>query len=356
MENSFSSIVVTGGAGFIGSNLVRRILATGTTRVAVVDAFTYAGSPRTLDDLSGHSRLAVVSASIGDAAAMAGVLRDRRPSAVLNLAAETHVDRSIRGPRPFLETNVDGTFELLEVVRAYWEQLPAAERDRFRFLHVSTDEVYGSIDGDGEFVEGDRYAPSSPYAASKAAGDHFVRAYRQTYGLPTVLTHCSNNFGPYQFPEKLIPVVILHALRGDAVPLYGDGLHVRDWLFVDDHCEALLGVLATGRVGESYNVASGEYRTNLEVVGAIFEALEEFAPPRDNELLGRKGITRYQDLLSFVPDRPGHDRRYAIDAGKTRREIGWAPRHPFRTALRQTVRWYLDHLDWCHAAVARAEP
>jgi len=280
---------------------------------------------------------------------MDALFREHRPDGVVNLAAETHVDRSIDGPRAFIQANVVGTFELLEAARRHLAGLDASRRARFRFLHVSTDEVYGSLGPTGFFSEATAYAPNSPYAASKAAADHLVRAYHETYGLPTVVTNCSNNYGPYQFPEKLIPLMVLNALDGKALPIYGDGGNVRDWLYVDDHCAGLLLALRRGQVGARYNIGGGNERTNLQIVDRICAALEALQPAAANAALAGRGVARYADLRTFVPDRPGHDRRYAIDAGRIQAELGWRPTHDFETGLAKTVRWYLDHRDWCEA-------
>jgi dTDP-glucose 4,6-dehydratase len=338
------TLLITGGAGFIGSNLVQHALEHATDRLVIVDKLTYAGSLASLVTPLADPRVVFVRADIGDRDAMARVFADHRPSAVLNLAAETHVDRSIDSPRPFIETNIVGTFVLLECARAYIATLDPASREAFRFLHVSTDEVYGTLGPDGLFSEETPYAPNSPYAASKASADHLVRAYHHTFGLPVVITNCSNNYGPYQFPEKLIPLMVLNALDGRALPIYGDGGNVRDWLHVEDHCAGILAVLARGRVGEKYNIGGGNERTNLEVVDRICDALEAIAPARANAALQGRA---YQALKTYVVDRPGHDRRYAIDATKIRRELGWAPTRAFEDGLMATARWYLEHRDWC---------
>jgi dTDP-glucose 4,6-dehydratase len=347
------AIIVTGGAGFIGCNLVRHLLDRRTSRVVVVDALTYAGHPENLAGLESDPRYGFVRADIGDAAAISQLLAAERPVAVVNLAAETHVDRSIDGPRAFVRTNVVGTFELLEAVRIYWANLPPTERAGFRFVHVSTDEVFGSLAAAGRFEEHTAYAPNSPYAATKAAGDHLVRAYHATFGLPTLVTNCSNNYGPYQFPEKLIPLMILSALEGRDLPIYGDGGNVRDWIYVEDHCTGLVRVLEDGRVGESYNLGAEQELTNLEIVDRICAALEAVRPARENPALAGRGVNGYGELKRFVSDRPGHDRRYAIDATKSRTHLGWRPEHAFDEALALTVGWYLEHRDWC-AAVSRA--
>ncbi|HSE96133.1 MAG TPA: dTDP-glucose 4,6-dehydratase [Methylomirabilota bacterium] len=346
------TILVTGGAGFIGANLVRHALSHIGARVVVVDKLTYAGNRRSLDGVGPAARFAFVAGDIGDRTVMDAVLREYRPDGVVNLAAETHVDRSIDGPRAFIQTNVVGTFELLEATRRYLTGLDATRRARFRFLHVSTDEVYGSLGPTGLFSETTAYAPNSPYAASKAAADHLVRAYHETYGLPTIVTNCSNNYGPYQFPEKLIPLMVLNALDGKALPIYGDGGNVRDWLYVDDHCAGLLLALHRGQVGGRYNIGGGNERTNLEIVNRLCAVLEELQPAAANAALAGRGITSYADLRTFVPDRPGHDRRYAIDAGRIRAELGWRPAYDFESGLVETVRWYLDHRGWCEAVQA----
>jgi dTDP-glucose 4,6-dehydratase len=346
------TVIVTGGAGFIGCNFVRLALARREWRVVVVDALTYAGHLANLADIAAHPRYTFVRADIADGAAMAGLLAAEQPRAVVNLAAETHVDRSIDGPRAFVRTNVLGTFELLEAARQYWDGLSGEARERFRLLHVSTDEVYGSLGAAGLFAEDTPYAPNSPYSATKAGADHLVRSYCTTYGLPTLVTNCSNNYGPYQFPEKLLPLMVLSAVGGRDLPVYGDGGNVRDWIYVEDHCAGLLRVLETGRPGESYNVGSSSERTNLQVVEGICSALESLRPAAANAQLRARGLTSYKSLMRFVADRPGHDRRYAIDATKCRRELGWRPEHDFDAALEKTVRWYLEHESWCEA-VAR---
>jgi dTDP-glucose 4,6-dehydratase len=341
------SIVVTGGAGFIGSNFVRLALRETPGRVVVVDKLTYSGHRASLADCERDARFSFVEADIADPAAMKAVLETHRPRAVLNFAAETHVDRSIDGPAAFIHTNVAGTFTLLEAARQHVVSLPAGGRDRFRFLHISTDEVYGTLGESGSFSEETPYAPNSPYAASKAAADHLVRAWRETYGLPTLLTNCSNNYGPYQFPEKLIPLMILNALEGKPLPIYGDGGNVRDWLHVEDHCRGLLLVLEKGAPGGKYNIGGGNERTNLQVVDALCEALQKVRPAEENEKISTKGRRGYAQLKMFVPDRPGHDRRYAIDASKIRRELGWQPSCSFEEGLLRTVRWYVANPEWC---------
>ena len=341
------TMLVTGGAGFIGSNFVRHALAGTDDRVVVVDKLTYAGNLESLDEVSGHPRFAFVQSDIADRDAIAKVFGQYRPDTVVNFAAETHVDRSIDDPSAFVRTNLLGTFELLQASRHQLAKLEPDRRAAFRFLHVSTDEVYGSLGPEGLFGEETPYAPNSPYAASKAGADHLVRAYRETYGLPTLLTNCSNNYGPYQFPEKLIPLMILNAVEGRPLPIYGDGGNVRDWLFVEDHCAGVLLVLRQGQPGEKYNLGGGNEKRNLEVVDGICAVLEREYPAAENPALRARGTLRYADLRSFVKDRPGHDRRYAIDASKVARELGWQPRHDFDAGLRKTVRWYLDHARWC---------
>ena len=339
MVAGMQTLLVTGGAGFIGSNFVRLALARTAARVVVFDSLTYAGSLESLKDVASDPRFTFVLADVTDRAAVAAALAAHRPTAIVNFAAETHVDRSIDGPRAFVTTNVLGTFELLD----------AASRAALRFLHVSTDEVYGSLGPTGLFSEDTAYAPNSPYAASKAAADHLVRAYHETYRLPTLLTNCSNNYGPYQFPEKLIPLMILNAMEGKSLPIYGDGGNVRDWLYVDDHCAGILLALAKGRPGAKYNIGGDNERTNLEIVDCLCAALEAAWPARDNPALAARGIAGYADLKTFVADRPGHDRRYAIDGSKIRAELGWAPAHGFADGIARTVCWYVEHRDWCVA-------
>jgi dTDP-glucose 4,6-dehydratase len=339
--------LVTGGAGFIGSNFARLSLARQGVRTVVVDKLTYAGNLESLRDLHEHPQFVFVQADIADRAAMTAVLTRYRPGAVVNFAAETHVDRSIDGPRTFVHTNLVGTFELLEASREFWRELDASDRDRFRFLHVSSDEVYGSLQSEGRFTEETSYAPNSPYAASKAGADHLVRAWHRTFGLPVLLTNCSNNYGPYQYPEKLIPLTILNALDGRILPIYGDGLNVRDWLYVQDHCEGIALVLEHGRPGEKYNIGGDSELTNLEIVDAICDRLDVSAPAAANPALASRGLTTYRALKTFVPDRPGHDRRYAIDSSKIRRTLGWRPHHDLVSGLDLTVAWYLANRDWC---------
>ena len=344
--------LVTGGAGFIGSNFVRLALARTPARIVVLDKLTYAGNLESLADVAGSPRFHFVRADIADRSAVEQTLREHRPTALLNFAAESHVDRSIDGPAAFVQTNVVGAFTLLEAARRHLAGLDAATRARFRFLHVSTDEVYGSLGPSGAFTEASPYDPRSPYAATKAAADHLVRAYAATYGLPVLITNCSNNYGPYQFPEKLIPLMVLNALDGKPLPIYGDGGNVRDWIFVEDHCAGILRVLEAGQPGERYNIGANEERANLALVEAICDRLELVAPAAGNPRLRGAGATRYADLVRFVPDRPGHDRRYAIDAGRMRSELGWRPAHDLGSGLDATVRWYLEHRDWCESVQA----
>ena len=343
------TILVTGGAGFIGSNFVRLALAKRDWRVVVVDKLTYAGSLLNLRDVEDDPRYSFVHADIADQAAITEAFDRWQPDMVVNFAAETHVDRSIDGPRGFLMTNAIGTFELLEVTRQYWSHLESARRHDFRFLQISTDEVYGSLGDTGFFKEDSRYAPNSPYASSKASADHFVRSYNRTFGLPTLISHCSNNYGFNQYPEKLIPLTISKATASESIPIYGDGQNVRDWLFVGDHCEAILAILARGRVGEQYNVGGRCERTNFEVVNEVCAALEELVPADSNKALLAKGCRYYRDLITLVPDRPGHDRRYAIDCSRIERELGWTSRISFEMGLRVTVRWYLLNRSWCQS-------
>jgi dTDP-glucose 4,6-dehydratase len=337
------TLLVTGGAGFIGCNFVRLALSETGARVLVLDKLTYAGSLENLSDVLNHPRFTFLQGDIADRLDVRAIFTEHRPDAVVNFAAESHVDRSIDDAGDFIRTNVSGTFELLEAARHGFATLNEDERRAFRFLHVSTDEVYGSLGPEGLFSETTPYAPNSPYAASKAGADHLVRAWHETYGLPTLLTNCSNNYGPYQFPEKLIPLMILNALEGKPLPVYGDGGNVRDWIFVEDHCRGVLEVLQRGRPGEKYNLGGRSERTNLQVVDAICDILEEERP--------REGSS-YRDLRKFVADRPGHDRRYAIDDSKVQDELGWKPRHGFESGLRATVRWYLHNRAWCEAVQA----
>jgi dTDP-glucose 4,6-dehydratase len=331
------TLLVTGGAGFIGANFVLQAVSDGL-HVVNLDKLTYAGNLDTLSSLDGNTLHQFVQGDIGDRELVANLLQTHRPQAIVNFAAESHVDRSIDGPAAFVETNVVGTLGLLECARDYWRALDESEKNRFRFLHVSTDEVYGSLGEQGKFTEETPYAPNSPYSASKAASDHLVRAFHHTYGLPVLTTNCSNNYGPYQFPEKLIPLVIQKALAGDSLPVYGDGLNIRDWLYVGDHCSAIRRVLDQGRLGETYNVGGNAERENISVVKTICATLDDRHP-----LPGGK---RRESLITFVKDRPGHDRRYAIDSSKLQRELGWQPSESFETGMTRTIDWYLTNQAW----------
>ncbi len=332
-------ILVTGGAGFIGANFVLDWLAAGDEPVLNVDKLTYAGNLKSLESLQGDARHVFVQADIGDGEVLARLLAEHRPRAVVNFAAESHVDRSIHGPEDFIQTNVVGTFRLLEAVRGYWSALDAEAKAAFRFLHVSTDEVYGSLaPAAPAFTEDHLYEPNSPYSASKAASDHLVRAWHHTYGLPVLTTNCSNNYGPLHFPEKLIPLMIVNALAGKPLPIYGDGMQVRDWLYVRDHCSAIRRVLEAGRLGDTYNVGGWNEKPNVEIVNTVCALLDELRPKADG--------TSYSAQITYVKDRPGHDRRYAIDARKLERELGWKPAETFETGIRKTVQWYLDNPEW----------
>ena len=341
--------IVTGGAGFIGSNFVRLALETTDAHVVVLDKLTYAGSLENLPPVEEIPRLDFVQADIVDREAVLRAIEEHCPSAIVNFAAESHVDRSIDGPAAFIDTNILGTFELLDASRRYVAGLDEEERARFRFLQVSTDEVFGTLGESGLFTEQTPYAPNSPYSASKASADHLARAYHVTYGLPVVITNTCNNYGPYQFPEKLIPLMILNAVEGRSLPIYGDGRHVRDWIYVQDHCEGILMVLQRGLIGEAYNIGAHTERENVEMVDRICDVLERERPAASNAALSSKGITSYRDLKTFVADRHGHDRRYAIDATKIREELGWEPRHDFESGVLETVRWYLENREWCEA-------
>ena len=341
------TILVTGGAGFIGSNFIRDWLALGDEPVVNLDKLTYAGNPANLGQYAGDRRYTLVQGDIADAGLVARLLADHQPRAVLNFAAESHVDRSILGADEFIQTNIVGTFRLLEAVRAHWTGLQGAAREAFRFLHVSTDEVYGSLSPtDPPFAETNRYEPNSPYAASKAASDHLVRAWHHTYGLPVLTTNCSNNYGPYHFPEKLIPLVIHNALAGKPLPIYGDGQQVRDWLYVGDHCSAIRTVLSGGRLGETYNIGGWNEKPNLDVVHTLCAHLDRLAPRADGQ--------SYATQITFVKDRPGHDRRYAIDARKLERELDWRPAETFDSGIEKTVRWYLANADWVQSVTSGA--
>jgi dTDP-glucose 4,6-dehydratase len=331
-------ILVTGGAGFIGANFILDWLKQHHEPVINLDKLTYAGNPENLASLQGDSRHIFVQGDIGDRALVGRLLAEHRPRAIVNFAAESHVDRSIHGPEDFIQTNIVGTFHMLEEVRGYWMSLEGDEKAAFRFLHVSTDEVYGSLGpDDAPFTEATPFAPNSPYSASKASSDHLVRAYHHTYGLPTLTTNCSNNYGPYQFPEKLIPLMILNATRGKNLPIYGDGMNVRDWLYVADHCSAIRAVLDKGRLGETYNIGGWNEMPNIEIVKTVCGLLDE---------MHADAAGPHERLLTYVKDRPGHDRRYAIDASKIHRELGWKPAETFETGIRKTVKWYLDNMQW----------
>jgi dTDP-glucose 4,6-dehydratase len=332
-------ILVTGAAGFIGANFVLDWFAQNNEPVVNLDKLTYAGNPENLASLRDNPNHVFVKGDIGDRALVDQLLREHQPRAVVNFAAESHVDRSIHGPEDFIQTNVVGTFHLLESVRAHWNGLEGKAKDQFRFLHVSTDEVYGTLSPtDAPFTETTPYTPNSPYSASKAASDHLVRAYHHTYGLPVLTTNCSNNYGPYHFPEKLIPLLIVNALAGKPLPVYGDGMQVRDWLYVKDHCSAIRCVLETGRPGETYNVGGWNEKPNIDIVKTVCALLDELRPKADGG--------QYFEQVTYVKDRPGHDRRYAIDANKIHRELGWKPAETFETGIRKTVQWYLDHPEW----------
>ncbi|MCB9554616.1 MAG: dTDP-glucose 4,6-dehydratase [Deltaproteobacteria bacterium] len=337
-------MLVTGGAGFIGCNLVRLLVDQPSVRVVNFDLLTYAASYRSIADLDGRDNYCFIRGDIRDADALARAFTEHRPTAVIHLAAESHVDRSIAGPGVFVETNVVGSYNLLEQARCYWNELDAGRREAFRLIGVSTDEVYGSLGDQGAFLESTPYDPSSPYSASKAGADHLVRAYHRTYGLPTIVTNCSNNYGPYQFPEKLIPLMIIRGLAGEPLPVYGKGENVRDWLYVSDHCQALWRVLQNGQPGRTYNIGGGQEMKNIDVVYALCDLLEAFRPAAQNAAL--RGKSSYRELISFVTDRPGHDFRYAIDASRIQSELGWQPEQSFTSGLQQTVRWYLDNDAW----------
>ena len=335
-------ILVTGGAGFIGSALIRHLIQDTEHSVLNLDKLTYAGNLESLAEVETSDRYRFLQADIADRERVSEALLEFQPDAIMHLAAESHVDRSIDGPAEFIQTNIVGTYQLLEAARAYWQTLPVERREAFRFHHISPDEVYGDLHGvDDLFTETTPYAPSSPYSASKASSDHLVRAWQRTYGLPVLITNCSNNYGPYHFPEKLIPLVILNALDGKPLPVYGNGTQVRDWLFVEDHARALFKVVSEGKVGETYNIGGHNEQKNIDVVRGICALLEELAPQKP------AGIERFEDLITFVKDRPGHDLRYAIDASKIERELGWVPQETFETGLRKTVQWYLNNLEWC---------
>ena len=334
-------ILVTGGAGFIGSAVIRHIINNTQDSVINVDKLTYAGNLESLVEVENNERYAFEQVDICDRAELDRVFAEHQPDAVMHLAAESHVDRSIDGPAAFIETNIVGTYTILEATRAYWNQLDESHKTAFRFHHISTDEVYGDLEGtDDLFTETTSYEPSSPYSASKASSDHLVRAWLRTYGLPTIVTNCSNNYGPYHFPEKLIPLIILNALDGKSLPVYGDGMQIRDWLYVEDHASALYTVVTQGEIGETYNIGGHNEKANIEVVNTICSLLEELVPNKP------QGVTQYQDLITYVTDRPGHDVRYAIDASKIARELGWKPAETFESGIRKTVEWYLANQKW----------
>lgn len=345
--NQADTILVTGGAGFIGSNFVLQWLGNETSAVVNFDKLTYAGNPANVQSVSSDPRYRFVQGDICDRAQVAKVLRTHQPRAIVHFAAESHVDRSIHGPDHFIRTNVNGTFSLLEEARAYWSEMSGERKSAFRFLHVSTDEVYGSLGpNEAAFSETTRYAPNSPYSASKAASDHLVRAYHHTYGLPTLTTNCSNNYGPFQFPEKLIPLVILHAIEGKAIPVYGDGQNVRDWLYVADHCAAIRSVLAKGKCGDTYNIGGRNEVKNVDVVNTICSVLDE--------LRHDDPVMPHTKLITFVKDRPGHDRRYAMNTEKIEAELGWRPKETFETGIRKTIRWYLENEAWIQSVTSGA--
>ncbi len=333
-------ILITGGAGFIGSAVIRYIIQHTQDSVLNVDKLTYAGNLESLVEVQDSKRYSFKQSDICDATGLTQIFSDYQPDVVMHLAAESHVDRSIDGPAAFIQTNIVGTYTLLEAARQYWSSLPESKKTNFRFHHISTDEVYGDLEGTTDlFTENTSYAPSSPYSASKAASDHLVRAWHRTYGLPVLITNCSNNYGPYHFPEKLIPLVILNALEGKSLPLYGNGEQIRDWLFVEDHAQALYQVVSKGMIGETYNIGGHNEKKNIDVVKTICKLLDEIKPRADQSL--------YESLIVFVKDRPGHDLRYAIDASKIKQDLGWTPQHSFESGIRKTVEWYLTHLEWC---------
>jgi dTDP-glucose 4,6-dehydratase len=349
LRNIDLKILVTGGAGFIGSAVVRSIINQTKFDVVNLDKLTYAGNLDSLPNIASSQKYTHEQVDICDRQVLDRVFQQHKPDCVMHLGAESHVDRSIDGPADFIDTNIVGTFNLLEAARHYYESLEEDKREQFRFHHISTDEVYGDLEGTEDlFTEETSYAPSSPYSASKAASDHLVRAWGRTYGLPVIITNCSNNYGPYHFPEKLIPHVILNAIHGKPLPIYGDGLQIRDWLYVEDHAKALINVVTKGEIGETYNIGGHNEKTNLEVVEAICDLLEELAPEKS------AGVKSYRDLITFVKDRPGHDARYAIDASKIEHELGWVPEETFQTGLRKTVKWYLDNRQWWERVLSGA--
>lgn len=343
------TIFITGGAGFIGTNFVRFVFNKTKLRIVIIDKLTYAGHKVSLRDVLQSPRVQFEKADIADTVAIRRLYQRYKPTYVVNLAAESHVDRSIDSPGDFIETNIVGTHIMLDQGLQFYKTLVPAKQKQFRFLHVSTDEVYGSLGKTGLFKETTPYSPNSPYSASKASADHLVRAYYETYGFPALITNCSNNYGPYQFPEKLIPLVLLNAMEGKKVPIYGDGMNIRDWLYVEDHCSGILLALQKGRLGEKYNIGGRNECNNLQIVDTLLDELEKCLPATRNPALIRQGLCCYEELKTFVKDRPGHDRRYAIDASRIRRELGWKPKHDFKSGIARTVRWYLSNLDWCRA-------
>ena len=350
------TVLVTGGSGFIGTNLVRLLLHSGEYRLVNLDALTYAANPSSLADLQGHHDYIFVKGDITDRELVSSLLTKYEPAGVLHLAAESHVDRSIVNAEDFIQTNVVGTYSMLEAARAYWSALPSERKSTFRFLHVSTDEVFGSLGEEGYFSEETPYQPNSPYAASKAASDHFVRAFHHTYGLPTVITNCSNNYGPYQFPEKMIPLMILNALSGKPLPVYGDGSNVRDWIYVEDHCRAVKLAFEKGKPGEVYTIGANNEQKNINLVNQICSILDDIAPPVEIPQLRERGLRSYSELIRFVVDRPGHDHRYAIDSAKITRELGWQAEVPFEAGLHRTIEWYLSNPKWVDQAISGSYP
>jgi dTDP-glucose 4,6-dehydratase len=352
-RKAMASILVTGGAGFIGSNFVRYLLKkTKNFKIVIFDKLTYSGNLLSLKDVLPDRRIQFVKGDVADAKGVFKLYRDFSPELIFHFAAESHVDRSIEGAEAFVQTNLVGTFRMLEGARHHFQRLEGVARKKFRFLGVSTDEVYGSLGKSGSFSENTPYDPHSPYSATKAGADHLVQAYSTTYGLPVLLTNCSNNYGPFQYPEKLIPLMILNALEGKPLPVYGDGGNIRDWLFVEDHCDALWRVMGRGKPGKKYNIGGDSERTNLQVIQSLCRELETLFPAARNPAFLKKGISRYGDLVTFVKDRPGHDRRYAINASKIKRELGWKPRSDFDSGMAKTIRWYFDNQDWCRKVQA----
>jgi len=344
------TVIVTGGSGFIGANLVHMLLESGDYHVVNLDALTYAANPLSLADVEGNPDYAFVKGSIADRGLVSSLFEKYEPAGVFHLAAESHVDRSIENAEDFVQTNVVGTYTMLEAARSYWNALPEERKKAFRFLHVSTDEVFGSLGPEGYFSEETPYAPNSPYAASKASSDHFVRAYHHTYGLPTVITNCSNNYGPYQFPEKMIPLMIMNAISGKSLPVYGDGSNVRDWIYVEDHCRAVKLAFEKGVIGEVYTIGANNEQKNINLVNQICRILDEVVPPVEVPQLREQGLKSYRELIRFVTDRPGHDRRYAIDSAKITRELGWQAEVGFEAGLRRTIEWYLSNPKWVDKA------